>query len=345
MKVLLTGLGSIGQRHARNLRTLLGPKAELLAYRVRGYHHVITPDLRIEPGADLEEQLGVRLFSDLDEALAQRPAAVLVTNPNSLHLDVALRAARAGCHLFIEKPIAHTPDGVDDLIRLVDQAGVVCYVAYQWRFHPVFLAAQAWLAAGRIGRVLTARFDFGEYLPGWHPYEDYREMPVSRRALGGGVVLAQIHDLDLVYALFGLPRRIFALGGHWSDLEIDVEDTASILLDHLVDGRPVPVHVHQDCVRPVAGRTCEVIGEGGRIRLDLLAQSAELSDRSGACTERLACGGRDRNEMFLDELRHFLACVRGEARSRVTAREGLDSLRMASAALESMATGRAVEVS
>src|SRR5206468_7309611 len=98
---------------------------------------------------------------------------------------------------------------------------------------------QSCLKMKAIGNVLAARLEFGEYLPGWHPYEDYRQMPASRRVLGGGVILAQIHDLDLAYAFFGFPRRVFAVGGHLSDLEIDVEDTASILMEHLVDGRSV----------------------------------------------------------------------------------------------------------
>ena len=97
----------------------------------------------------------------------------------------------------------------------------------------------------------------GEYLPAMHPYEDYRDLNYSRRDQGGGVILMQIHDLDMVYALFGLPRRAFALGGRRSSLEIDVEDTVAMLLD--CDG--VPVQVSQDFVRRPPVRRYEVIGE------------------------------------------------------------------------------------
>src|SRR6185295_18854023 len=97
---------------------------------------------------------------------------------------------------------------------------------------------------------------------------DYRTMHVSRRELGGGVLLSQIHDLDSVYALLGTPRRLFAVGGHLSDLDIDVEDTASLLMEAVVDGRPVPVHVHQDYLQRPARRTYEVFGDEGRISVD-----------------------------------------------------------------------------
>ena len=200
MKALFVGLGSIGQRHARNLRTLLGQDVELLAYRVRGLSHVITPRLTIAEGEDVEAALGIRVHRDLDAALAERPDVVFVTNPNTLHVPVAIAAANAGCHLFLEKPISHDLTGVDELLNVIERRRTICLVAYQLRFHPGFRALQRMLAARAIGRIIMTRVTFGEYLPGWHPYEDYRTMHVSRRELGGGVLLAQIHDLDAIFA-------------------------------------------------------------------------------------------------------------------------------------------------
>ena len=153
MKVLLVGLGSIGQRHARNLRAVLGEDVQLWAYRVRRLQHIITPDLSIEPDGDVEASLGLRVFMDLDEALAEKPDAVFVTNPNSLHMPVALAAARAGCPLFIEKPLSHDLEGVQELVDIIDGRRLVCFVGYQWRFHPAFRFVQACLDRKTIGHV------------------------------------------------------------------------------------------------------------------------------------------------------------------------------------------------
>jgi predicted dehydrogenase len=343
VKVLLVGLGSVGQRHARNLRAVLGGEVELLACRVRGLRHVITPALTIEDGVDVESSLQVRVFGDLGEALAERPDAVFVTNPNTLHVPVALAAANAGCHLFLEKPISHDLDGVAALIETIERRRLVCVVGYQLRFHPGFQALQRMLAARAIGRLITARMVFGEYLPGWHPYEDYREMHVSRRDLGGGVLLSQVHDLDAAYALFGTPRRLFAIGGHLSDLEVDVEDTASVLMEAVVEGRPVPVHVHQDYLQRPPRRTYEVIGEEGRITLDFGGLTIERVDAGGRVAEAHSFAGLERNQLFLDELKHFLACVRGDETPLVSARDARHSLRMALAARASIETGRVME--
>jgi predicted dehydrogenase len=330
VKVLLAGLGSIGQRHARNLRTLLAHDVELLAYRVRRSSPVLRPDLTAAEG-DVEATYDIRSFDDLEAALAEQPDAVFVTNPNRLHVPVALAAAEAGCHLFIEKPISDDLAGVPELIELIDRKHLVCLVAYQLRFHPALRHVQECL--GDIGPLLAARIDFGEYLPGWHPYEDYRELHVARSDQGGGVLLAQIHDLDLACVLFGFPRRVFALGGQRTSLDVDVEDAVSVLLD--CDG--VPVHVQQDLVRRPPVRRYEIVGEAGTIVWDYYAGTV-------AVAEDVRTFALDRNEVFMAELRHFLSCLADREQPVVDARGGANSLRIVLAAKESMSSGEAVSL-
>ncbi|MEQ1898878.1 MAG: Gfo/Idh/MocA family oxidoreductase [Vicinamibacterales bacterium] len=345
MTVLIVGLGAIGQRHARNLRRLLGDEIRLLACRAHGRSPLLTDQLEVEPNGDVEGRYGVRVYEDLGQALGERPTAVFVCNPTSLHVPVALAAARAGCHLFVEKPLSNNLEHVADLIEEIDRRALVGMVGYQMRFHPCLLRLCALLETGAVGSLLAVRIVSAEHLPHWHRYEDYRQSYAARRELGGGVVLSQIHDLDYAQWLFGVPRRLFSVGGHFSSLEVDVEDTASILMDCVVDGRPLPVHVHQDFVQKTPTRTCQVVGEQGEILVDLLASNVRVSDAVGQLVEHFSAEGFDRNQMFLDELKHFLSCVRGDAAPVVTVREGAESLRIALAAKESMATGQLVELS
>jgi predicted dehydrogenase len=336
LKVLIAGLGSIGQRHARNLRTLLGDDVELIAFRMRRESPVIGLDLSARAG-DPEAEYGIRSFDDLDEALGEQPDAVFVTNPAAMHLPVALAAARAGCHLFVEKPLSHSEEGVEELARAVEESGVVCLVGYQLRYHPGFRLLADQLANGAIGTVFAAHFDFGEHVAGWHPWEDYRRGSAARADLGGGVVLAQIHDIDLAYALFGVPLRVFAAGGKRSSLELDVEDTADILLD--CGG--TSVHLHQDLLQRPPARLYQVIGEEGKIVWDYYAGSLALSRADGS-VETTSFDGFERNQLFLDELAHYLACVEGRERPTVGVREGANSLRIALAAKRSLETGESV---
>ena len=113
-------------------------------------------------------------------------------------------------------------------------------VAYQLRYHPGFVRTRELLASAAIGKVLSVRAEVGEYLPGFHPYEDYRRMYAAQSALGGGVTLSQIHEIDYLCALFGAPRRVFSMGGHVSSLEVDVDDLSLSLLEFArSDGSPL----------------------------------------------------------------------------------------------------------
>lgn len=343
MRVLFCGLGSIGQRHARNLRALLGASVELVAYRVRAETAVIDESKAIDQARDLERSLDLRVIADLGTALKLKPDAVFVCNPTSHHVEIALAAAREGCDLFIEKPLSHTWTDVEALERVVDERGLIVMVGYQFRFHPCLQRLQEMISTGELGQLVAVRSVVGEHLADWHPYEDYRRMYASRRDLGGGVLLSQIHEMDYLSWLFGRPLRLFAVGGHLSRLEVDVEDTASILMEFVHQGRALPVHLHVDYLQRPAVRGCEVIGDAGRVTVDLLRHTLHRSGPDGAVVEVLE-PGMQRNDMFLAEMKHFLQCIESRLPPPVSIREARDSLLMALAARRSMATASVVGV-
>jgi predicted dehydrogenase len=336
VRILIAGLGGIGQRHARNLRAILGDSLDLLAFRTRRLTHIITPSFEADSSRNVEAEYNIRFFGDLSEALAAKPDVTFICNPTSLHVSIAQSCAEHNCHLFIEKPVSHSLTGLHELLATLKARNLITLVGYQFRFHPCLKAVSELLASRAIGRVLTVRASIGEYLPGWHAYEDYRKMYAARAELGGGVILSQIHEFDYLYSLFGLPRSVYSLGGHWSSLDLDVEDTASTLMDFSVDDKPVAVHLQQDYVQRPPCRQCEIIGDQGRIFADFAALRVTAPGVS------LDFSGFDRNQLFLDQTKHFLACIEGRASPVVDLRTGIQSLRMALAAKESIATGQPV---
>lgn len=344
MRILLIGLGGIGQRHSRNLRQLLGTDLDIIAYRTRGLSGVITPELSLDPSRKVELEYSIRSYGTLESALGQSPDIAFVCNPSSLHVEVALKCAGAGCDLFIEKPLSNSLHNIDRLIDSVSANRGVAMVGYQLRFHPCIERLRAILNAGAIGRLLAVHAVIGEFLPYWHRYEDYRTMYAARADLGGGVILSQIHELDYLYSLFGEPKRVFAIGGHWSSLDIDVEDTASIMLECMTEGRPLPVHVQLDYLQYPPSRRCEVIGDNGKVSIDLIANETILYAGRGTDCERFTVDHFERNQLFLDELKHFLKCVDTRQTPVVTLRDAAVSLRTALAAKESIATGQLVQV-
>lgn len=344
MKILMIGMGGIGQRHTRNLRALLGDTVEIIAYRVRRQTLVVTPTMGVAEGKNVEEEYSIRVFSDLNEALAQKPDIAFVCNPSSLHVPVSLACLNAGCDLFVEKPLSDSIDGTDELIQAAAAHKRIAMVGYQLRFHPCIRKLAETVNSGVLGNLLAVRATIGEYLPNWHPYEDYRQMYAARADLGGGVVLSQIHEFDYLYSLFGLPRRVYALGGHWSELEIDVEDTASILMECETTGRPLPIQLHQDYLQSPPSRQCEVIGDKGRVVMDLHALTVSLYTRGNAKPVVYEFAGFDRNRLFLDQTQHFLDCVKARKKPVVDLRDGQMSLKMALAVKASIASHEPVDL-
>jgi predicted dehydrogenase len=325
---MIVGLGSIGRRHLHNLRTL-------------GEHGIVL--LRSGfGGGESPCEANCAVERDWDAALAHAPRAAIVSNPTACHLETALRAARAGCHLLIEKPIGHEWRGVEALREEVERRRLVVLVGYQFRFHPALRGVKQWLDEGAIGAVVSAHVRWGEYLPAWHAGEDYRRGYSARRDLGGGVVLTLSHPLDYLRWLLGEVVAVQALTALRSGLELDVEDTALI---SLAFASGALAQVSLDYVEWPSRHTLEIVGREGTIRWAARDHAATLSDGEGRVRDvHFPPPGFERNSLFVDELRHFCACLRGEERPLCTLTDGERALTVALAALASAEEGRLVRV-
>ncbi len=326
MRALIVGLGSVGRRHARNWAALGG---EVWVCRQ-------TSNPQPEP-------LGFspRLFSDLDQALAAQPEVVIVTNPTSLHAATACAALRAGAHVLVEKPIGHTLDGMCELLALA--SGKVLMVGYNLRFVPGLQRLRELLHHGAIGRPLSVRAEMGEYLPDWHPWEDYRRSYSAQSALGGGPLLTFSHELDSVCWLLGAPLAVTAVARRVSALEVDTEDVAEIILE-FPNGSLASVHV--DYLRRPPRRGIEIVGEEGLLRWE---HDADRVLRFAPATREWLVEEGDprstRNDSFLRELREFQGRIQGEPGGiGASGEQGAAVLAIALAALRSSAEGRRVDL-
>lgn len=297
MRFLITGYGSIGRRHFQNLLAL--GVEDIIFYRT----HKSTLD-----DDELSEYI---VETDLGKALAHDPDAVIVSNPTAFHLDVAIPAANAGCDILLEKPVSHNMDRVREFRRLVKAEDVKVLVGFQFRFHPGLKQIKGLLAGGQIGRPLSVQAHWGEYLPGWHPWEDYRQGYSARRDLGGGVVLTLSHPFDYLRWLVGEVKAVWAFTESGSDLELEVEDTAEIGL-RFENGSIGSIHLNYT-QRPAA-HWMEIVGTKGTIHWDYIKGKVSVYDvQESARKEIPVPSDFERNDMFIEEMRHFLAVVKGEA--------------------------------
>jgi predicted dehydrogenase len=330
VKFLVVGAGSIGKRHLRNLRAL--GETDLAVLR--------RPESR-ESAQDLERELGVATHFDLDAALGARPDAVLVANPTSLHMPVALAAARRGIAVFMEKPLSHTADGVDELSRLVTSGRMVFFIGFMMRYHPAVRTLKRLAEDGAIGRVMGGRFAFGSHLPDWHPWEDYRGGYAARRDLGGGAVLTLTHEIDLACHFLGEPARVAAMADRRSDLEVEAEDFAEILVGFR-GGAIGSIHV--DYAQRVYHRVAELYGTDGTLTWNWDEKCVRLRRRKDDCETFPEPPDYDLNTMYLDELRDFVAAVRAGESGPLGFAAARTNLAVALAALRASAEGKAVDL-
>src|SRR5215207_8452867 len=230
MKFLIAGLGSIGHRHFRNLISL-GEK-DIVLLRTR---KATLPD---------DELAGFPMETNIQEALRKHnPDAVIVANPTSMHLDIAIPAAEAGCHILLEKPVSNSLERLDTLQHAAQKSGSRILVGFQFRYHPTLNKARELIQANALGKILTVHTHWGEYLPQWHPWEDYRQSYAARADLGGGVIITLTHPLDYLRYLLGEVDWLWSFNGHISPLAIRVEDVAEIGLK-FASGAVGGVHVN-----------------------------------------------------------------------------------------------------
>lgn len=328
-KILIAGLGSIGRRHLRNL-VALGESDILL---VRSHRSTLPED----------ELVGFPVETDLFEALKRhRPDAVVIATPTALHLQAVLLAAETGCAILLEKPISHSLDGVDRLQALVEKTGSKVLVGFQFRFHPCLVRAVQMLSDGELGRIMTAHVHYGEYLPAWHPWEDYRRGYAARADLGGGVLLTQCHSLDYLPWLVGEVESVWGLLAKSSDLEVDVDDTAEIGL-RFKGGALATLHL--DYAQQPPSHHFHVSGTRGFLQCDLLSGLARVyRAEAQEWTDYPLPENWERNVMFQDEMSHFLAVVRGEAQPACTLDDGIRVMRLIAAVQASQHSGRLVSL-
>lgn len=325
-KIGVIGCGSIGKRHTKNLLAIGAcTPSELVAF-----------DLAAGARAEVEA-LGVATVDTLDALLDLAPELVVVASPTSKHVEHAIAAAERGCHLFVEKPVAERHDGeLDRLIAIVEEKRLVTLVGCNLRFHPGLRRIKAMLAEGRIGRVVMARVQFGYWLADWRPNTDYRTGYGAHKAMGGGVILDAIHELDYVRWLMGEVTSVAAFADHLSPkLEIDTEDSAAIIL-RFASGALGEVHL--DYVQRAYTRNCWLVGDGGTLAWDYPSPEVRLFDpKTKAWEVSSSVPSWDPNDMYLDEARHLAACLTGKEESEQTIADGARVLDLAIAAKDSAA--------
>ena len=330
-RVLIVGLGSIGKRHLRLARELL-PNADVRVLR----HQV----------CDSVPEHANGCFSSLEDAIAFAPQLAVIASPATFHIDAAQSLARAGVHLLVEKPLSASIDGIQQLLETYREQKTVLLTGYNLRFLPSLQRFRDLLNEDVIGRVLSVRCEIGQFLPSWRPDADYRQGVSARRELGGGALLELSHELDYLRWIFGEVEWVKANVSRQSSLEIDVEDTAHLILGFApaANGRQLIGAVNMDFVRHDTTRLCTAIGEDGSLRWNGLTGAVEQFEMGAKEWSEVCRHQHQRDDSYLAEWQHFLNCITARETPLVTGEDGLKVLQIIEASRQASETGRQVQV-
>ena len=330
-RVLIVGLGSIGKRHLRLARQIL-PHAQIAVLRHKAA-------LAVPEGADL-------VFSAMSEALSFSPNLAIIASPAPFHLSAAMPLVETGAHLLIEKPLSTTSEGIRDLAVACKNNGVLLLVGYNLRFLKSLQKFKTIIDSQVIGSIWSVRCEVGQYLPAWRPDGDYREAVSAKNDLGGGVLLELSHEIDYLSWIFGEVEWVQAILTQQSDLELDVEDTAHLLLgfNDNFSKRQILASVNLDFIRQDNTRICTVIGKLGSLRWNGIAGTIELWAMGTKGWREIFRHESSCDDSYIAEWRHLMQSIKQDSEVMITCQDGLKVLRIIEAARISSKTKRQVKI-
>ncbi len=282
--ILVIGYGSIGKRHVNNLLSL-------------GFSCVYVLSRQKISNADNR----ITFIRNLETIKSKSVYATIICSATSEHILDTIKAIGLNSHILIEKPITNSISDLDKLKVLTRSYKKIIRTGYMLRYHPAIIQIKNIIKDRRYGEVLYCTTYWSEYLPNWHPFEDYALSYAARKDLGGGVALTLSHDIDLVSWLFDFKiLSTKSIKSHGRNINVDVETGFDVL--YAFEGG-FHAHTHLDFNSKFAKRVINVVFESATIEFDYLKSTFFIK-----CINEERCfqySDFNRNNLFIDELVDF----------------------------------------
>ncbi|MFQ6056566.1 MAG: UDP-N-acetylglucosamine 3-dehydrogenase [Methanosarcinales archaeon] len=309
MRVGIIGVGMMGQNHAR------------IYSEMKGIELVGVSDINKDRVKEIAQYYHTTPYTNHIELLKQDLDAVSIVVPTTLHKTIALDVIEYGTNLFVEKPIADTPENADAIIEAANNAGLKLMVGHIERFNPAVIKLKEIIEKGLLGKIvsISAR----------------RVGPFNPRIRDVGIIIdLGVHDIDVMSYLYNKKvSKVYAVAGNGRH---PFEDRASIIL-YLDDG--CAGMIETNWLTPHKVRKLNVVGMEGVAYLDYLEQSLELY--SEKCTKKVKI---EKKEPLKNELEHFIEVVSNGNQPLVKGEDGKRALQIAMFAIKSYKYGKIIEI-
>lgn len=288
LTVAVVGCGAIGKRHIHVLEEM-------------GVGKIVACDPNLST-LELVKTTHPNLITceRYEDCFKYDPFAVFILTPTKMHIPMAITALKNGAHVFIEKPLSNSSEGIEELKAVAKKEDKQVMVGFCMRYHKALIKAKEMLKSGRVGRLVSVRAMVGEDFPSIHP--EYKDMYLCKYS----GVFELVHDVDLAIWFADLPvESVQSVYGSFSDYEFEAPDTVEMLMKF--DGNCV-ASVHLDFFQNPRRRTMELICTKGIITIEFGSwdkASIKVYEKDSAKWEETEMETR-RNDMFIDEDSEFL---------------------------------------
>jgi len=326
MKFLVVGLGSMGKRRIRNLKQL--NQEEIMGF-----------DVKVERCSESESKYGIKTYNDIQNALAEKPDAMIISTPPDLHMKYAKIAIDEGIHFFTEASVVQ--DEMKEVIDKLKNSKIIGLPSCTMRYHPITLKVHDFLKNNFIGKPLAFLYHSGQYLPDWHPWEDYRKFYASKRKTGA---CREIVPFELVWLLdiFGDLESVMASKSKISNLEADIDDIYNVLLN-FKNGIQGTLTV--DVIARFPYRQLKILGEEGVIFADWSERTINYFTKdSGWNNNKIDDGKIEKDYIhgegpYVQEMSYFIRTIKGEINQPYTLEEDYEILNILNYIEESSDSG------
>ena len=246
LKILVIGLGSMGKRRIRNLLKL-------------GFKDIIGYDLTSTRRNEIQKNSLILISSTIKEALKHKPDAMIISTPPDQHLKYAQIAIKNNIDFFTEVNLIS--DHVKKIIQLTHKKSIISSPSYTMHFHPIIKELKKLIQKNTIGKILFIQHHSGQYLPNWHPWEDYRQFFVSKKITGGARETIPVELIWLTY-LFNDIQSVIANVEKISNLDVKIDDLYQVLIKFKNN---ISCTLTVDVLAIPSFRETKIIGEKGTI--------------------------------------------------------------------------------
>lgn len=307
MKILFLGLGSIGQRHLINAKKIF-PRSRYYALRIKK-KNLIIQETNLIKKTSIEKYYKVNILKNYNEAINLKPDLTFICNPSSQHLDDAIRFAKVGSNLFIEKPLGDSKVMTKKLIHIVKKKKIITMIGFQSRFHPFVKHIKKIIKKKKFGKLIYGDFRFMTYLPNHHKYENFKNSYAALRKLGGGVISSLVHEIDLISFFFGQPKKVYSNTSNSKSIQIEAEDNFCSLMNFNNKLNNFNVFLRLSFTQAREERFFKILFEKVYITCDLMKNEMKFfSNKKNILIKKYKVNIK-RNDLFYKEIQELKMCI------------------------------------